>query len=59
MWQPKMPGTQRRESNDRQMTEAELEAKFSYLVALPAVEAKARELARVLNQLDTVSNISG
>ncbi len=46
------------ESNDRQMTEAELGAKFSYLVGLRAGEAKATELAEVLKRLDTVSDIS-
>ena len=46
------------ESNDRQMTEAELDAKFSHLVGLRAGEAKARELTTVLKRLDTVSDIS-
>ena len=47
-----------KESNDRQMTEAELDVKFSYLVGLRAGEAKATELAGVLKRLDTVSDIS-
>ena len=47
-----------KESKDRQMTEAELDAKFSYLVGLRAGEDKARELAQVLKRLDTVSNVA-
>ena len=47
-----------KESNDRQMTGAELDAKFSYLVGLRVGEAKAKELAGVLKRLDTVSDIS-
>ena len=50
--------TLNRESNDRQMTEAELDAKFRYLVGLRAGEAKATELAGVLKRLDTVGDIS-
>jgi 2-methylcitrate dehydratase PrpD len=46
------------ESNDRQMTEAELDAKFSHLVGLRAGDAKAKELAQVLKRLDTVSNVA-
>jgi 2-methylcitrate dehydratase PrpD len=42
----------------RRMTEEELDAKFSYLVGLRLGEAKANELALVLKQLDTVSNIA-
>ncbi len=48
----------RKESNDRQMTEEELDAKFSYLVGLRAGEAKAKELPGVLKRLDTVSNVA-
>ena len=40
------------------MTEAELDAKFSYLVSLRAGEDKVRELAQVLRRLDTVSNVA-
>ncbi len=47
-----------KESKDRQMTEAELDAKFSYLVGLRAGEDKARDLAQVLKRLDTVSNVA-
>ena len=47
-----------KESNDRQMTKAELDAKFSHLVGLRAGETKARELTTVLKRLDTVSDIS-
>jgi len=47
-----------KESKDRQMTEAELDAKFSYLVNLRAGEDKVRELAQVLRRLDTVSNVA-
>ena len=47
-----------KESKDRQMTEAELDAKFSYLVGLRAGEDKVRELAQVLKRLDTVSNVA-
>ena len=43
---------------DRQMTEAELDAKFSYLVGLRAGEDKVRELVQVLKRLDTVSNVA-
>jgi hypothetical protein len=47
-----------KESLWRRMTEKELDAKFSYLVGLRAGEAKAKELARVLKRLDTVSNVA-
>ena len=47
-----------KESKDRQMTEAELDAKFSYLVGLRAGEDKARELAQVLQRLDTISDVA-
>ena len=47
-----------KESNDRQMTEAELDAKFSYLVGLRAGEAKAKELVGVLKGLDAVKDIN-
>ena len=47
-----------KESEDRQMTEAELDAKFSYLVGLRAGEEKVRELAQVLQRLDRVSNVA-
>ena len=47
-----------RESLWRRMTEAELDAKFSYLVALRAGEAKVKELAPVLKGLDTISNVN-
>jgi len=47
-----------KESLWRRMTEEELDAKFSYLVGLRAGEAKAKELARVLKRLDTVSNVA-
>jgi hypothetical protein len=47
-----------KESLWRRMTEEELDAKFSYLVGLRAGEAKAKELAQVLKQLDTVSNVA-
>jgi hypothetical protein len=40
------------------MDEADLDAKFSYLVGLRAGEAKAKELAQVLKHLDTVDNIA-
>ena len=48
----------RKGSKDRQMTEAELDAKFSYLVGLRAGEDKVRELVQVLKRLDTVSNVA-
>ena len=48
----------RKETDYRRMTEPDLDAKFSYLVGLRAGEAKAEELAGVLKQLDTVSNIA-
>ncbi len=48
----------RKESADRQMTEEELDAKFSHLVGLRAGDAKAKELAQVLKRLDTVSNVA-
>ena len=47
-----------RESNDRQMTGAELDTKFSCLVGLRAGEAKAKELDGVLKRLDAVGDIS-
>ena len=47
-----------KESKDQQMTEAELDAKFSYLVGLRAGEDKVRKLAPVLRRLDTVSNVA-
>ena len=47
-----------RESIDRQMSEAELDVKFSYLVGLRAGAGKAEELAGVLKGLDTVSNVA-
>jgi 2-methylcitrate dehydratase PrpD len=47
-----------KESLWRRKTEEELDAKFSYLVGLRAGEAKAKELARVLKRLDTVSNVA-
>jgi 2-methylcitrate dehydratase PrpD len=47
-----------KESPWRRMTEEEVDAKFSYLVGLRAGEAKAKELARVLKRLDTVSNVA-
>ena len=47
-----------KESKDRQMTEGELDAKFSYLVGLRAGENQARELAQVLKRLDSVSNVA-
>ena len=47
-----------KESLWRRMTEAELDAKFSYLVGLRAGEAKAHELAGVLKHLDTASNVA-
>jgi 2-methylcitrate dehydratase PrpD len=50
--------TLQRESLWRRMTEEELDAKFSYLVGLRVGEAKAQELASVLKQLDTISNIA-
>ena len=46
------------ESKDRQMTETELDAKFSYIVGLRVGEDKVRELAQVLKRLDTVSNVA-
>jgi 2-methylcitrate dehydratase PrpD len=48
----------RREHTYRRMTEADLDAKFSHLVGLRAGEAKAKELARTLKGLDTVSNVA-
>jgi 2-methylcitrate dehydratase PrpD len=50
--------TLQRESLWRRMTEEELDAKFSYLVGLRVGESKAQELASVLKQLDTISNIA-
>ena len=47
-----------KESKEQQMTEAELDAKFSYLVGLRAGEDKVRKLAPVLRRLDTVSNVA-
>jgi hypothetical protein len=47
-----------READYRRMDEADLDAKFSYLVGLRAGEAKAKELAQVLKHLDTVDNIA-
>jgi len=49
----------RKEDDYRRMTEEDLDVKFSHLVGLRAGEAKARELARVLKRLDTVSNVAG
>jgi hypothetical protein len=40
------------------MTEVNLDAKFLDLVSLRAGEAKGTELARVLKELDTASNVS-
>ena len=48
----------RRDANGGREKEAELDAKFSYLVGLRAGEDKARELAQVLKRLDTVSNVA-
>ena len=47
-----------KESKDQQMTEAELDAKFSYLVGLRAGEDKVMELAPALRRLDTVNNVA-
>jgi 2-methylcitrate dehydratase PrpD len=47
-----------READYRRMDEADLDAKFKYLVGLRAGEAKAKELAQVLKHLDTVGNIA-
>jgi 2-methylcitrate dehydratase PrpD len=48
----------RKEADYRRMTEEELDAKFSHLVSLRAGETKAKELARILKRLDTVSNVA-
>jgi hypothetical protein len=48
----------RKETDYRRMTDEDLDAKFSYLVGLRAGEAKAKELARILKGLDTVSNVA-
>ena len=45
-------------SNDQQMTEAELDAKFSSLVGLRTGEDQAKELGRVLKRLEAVDDIS-
>ena len=47
-----------KESIWRRMSEEEVDAKFSYLVGLRVGEAKAKELAQVLKQLDKVSNVA-
>lgn len=49
--------THRKETDYRRMTEADLEAKFSYLAGLRVGEAKAEELAATLKNLDIVGNI--
>jgi 2-methylcitrate dehydratase PrpD len=46
-----------RKRPDRRLNEAELDAKFSYFVGLRAGEAKAKLLAQVLKQLDTVTDV--
>jgi 2-methylcitrate dehydratase PrpD len=47
-----------KEGDWKRMPEEDLDEKFTYLVGLRVGEAKARELAHVLKQLDTVSNIA-
>ena len=48
----------RKETDYRRMNEADLDAKFSYLVGLRAGDAKAEELAPLLKGLDRVENIA-
>ncbi len=47
-----------KESNDQQMTEAELDAKFSSLVGLRTGKDQAKELGQVLKRLEAVDDIS-
>jgi 2-methylcitrate dehydratase PrpD len=47
-----------REGEWRRMPEADLDAKFAYLIGLRVGQAKAGELAQMLKQLDTVDNIA-
>ena len=48
-----------RESVYRRMTEEDVDAKFSDLVGMRAGEAKPKELAQALKNLNTASNVAG
>ena len=48
----------RKDSTYKGLTQEGLDAKFSHLVGLRAGETKAKELAKVLGCLDSVSNIT-